>query len=233
MAEEVNKRFPSARTQIASSDTLTGPYSAGEFVHAVQNKEVDIIIGTQVVAKGHHFPFLTTVGVIDADLGQTGGDLRAAERTYQLLHQVAGRAGRAMWPGKVYLQTRQPDSSLMTALVNWDRDGFILQEINSRKSARMPPFGRLVAVVISSRDQGIASNLSKLIAASAPIFADTQIFGPAPAPLSLLRGRYRYRLLLKSGRDTNVQKIVREWLSRIKIPGAARIRIDVDPYAFS
>jgi primosomal protein N' (replication factor Y) len=232
LAEEVYNRFPDARVQIASSDTLAGPSAAAEFSRAVRAGEIDIIIGTQVVAKGHHFPLLTTVGVVDADLGLAGGDLRAAERTYQLLHQVAGRAGREDKKGTVYLQTHQPENPVMRALVEWDRDGFLAEEARAREAAEMPPFGRLVALVVSARDAAPADAAARLLARAAPRFSDVQVLGPAPAPLSLLRGRHRRRLLLKAGRSVNVQKVVRDWLKGLKLPSAARVSIDVDPYGF-
>jgi primosomal protein N' (replication factor Y) len=232
LAEEIYDRFPDARVQIASSDTLAGPSAAAEFSRAVRAGEVDIIIGTQVVAKGHHFPLLTTVGVVDADLGLAGGDLRAAERTYQLLHQVAGRAGREDKFGTVYLQTHQPENPVMRALVEWDRDGFLAEEARAREAAGMPPFGRLVALVISARDARSADDAARLLARAAPRFSDVQVFGPAPAPLALLRGRHRRRLLLKAGRAVNVQRIVRDWLGGLKLPSAVRVSVDVDPYGF-
>ena len=232
LAEEIYDRFPDARVHIASSDTLAGPNAAAEFTRSVRAGEVDIIIGTQVVAKGHHFPLLTTVGVVDADLGLAGGDLRAAERTYQLLHQVAGRAGREDRPGMVYLQTHQPENPVMRALIDWDRDGFLAEEARGREAAGMPPFGRLVALIVSARDAGPADEAARLLARSAPRFSDVQVLGPAPAPLSLLRGRHRRRLLLKAERSVNVQKIVRDWLAGLKLPSAARVSVDVDPYGF-
>jgi primosomal protein N' (replication factor Y) len=232
LAEEIYARFPDARVHIASSDTLSGPNLAAEFVRSVQAGEVDIIIGTQVVAKGHHFPMLTTVGVVDADLGLAGGDLRAAERTYQLLHQVAGRAGREERLGTVFLQTHQPENPVIRALVDWDRDGFLAEESRGREAASMPPFGRLVALIVSARDPGVADEAALILARSAPRFSDVQVLGPAPAPLSLLRGRHRRRLLLKAGRTVNVQKVVRDWLASLKLPSAARVTVDVDPYGF-
>ncbi len=232
LAEEVNDRYPDARVHIASSDTLSGPSNAAAFVHSVQAGEVDIIIGTQVVAKGHHFPLLTTVGVVDADLGLAGGDLRAAERTYQLLHQVAGRAGREQRSGHVYLQTHQTETPVMQALVSWDRDGFLRAESDARKASDMPPFGRLVAFVISATDPKPADDAALVLARTAPRFTDVQVLGPAPAPLARLRGRYRLRFLLKAKRGVNVQRIVRDWLALLKLPPSVRVSIDVDPYSF-
>ena len=232
VAEEVYERFPDARVQTVSSDTLTGPAAAAEFVRAMAEGEIDILVGTQIVAKGHHFPGLTTVGVVDADLGLAGGDLRAGERTFQLLQQVAGRAGRSEKPGRVLLQTHQPDDPLMRAIASGDRDGFLEREAEGRRASGMPPFGRLAALVISAKDMGQADGVARALARSAPRLEGVDILGPAPAPLALLRGRHRRRLLLKAERRVNVQAILRDWLGRVSIPGTVRLGVDIDPYNF-
>ncbi len=232
LEEEVRFRFPSARISVASSDTLSGPVRLGEFIKAVQDSKIDIIIGTQVIAKGHHFPLVTCVGVIDADLGLAGGDLRAGERTYQLLHQVAGRSGRESRPGKVFLQTSQPDHPLIKALLSWDRDGFLEEEKRGRKGAGMPPFGKLAAVILSAKDPRIVDDLASVIAASAPYNSGVQILGPAIAPIAILRGRHRRRFLVKCSKNINIQKILKSWLQNIKVPSNARVDIDIDPYNF-
>jgi len=232
LAEEVLNRFPEARFQIASSDTLTGPDEAAEFVRSVRAGEVDLIIGTQIVAKGHDFPDLTLVGVVDADLGLAGGDLRASERTFQLLHQVAGRAGRAEKPGRVMLQTHQPEAPVMQALARGDRDGFLEAEAEARRIAGMPPFGRLAGIILSAPDADQVDAAARLVARAAPMLRGVEILGPAPAPLAILRGRHRRRLLLKAGRDVNVQKILADWLGPLKLPNPVRLQVDVDPYGF-
>lgn len=232
LAEEVLIRFPDARFQVASSDTLIGPQGAAEFVRSVRAGEVDVIIGTQVVAKGHDFPNLTLVGVVDGDLGLEGGDLRASERTYQLLHQVSGRAGRADKAGRVLIQTHAPEAPVMQALVKGDRDGFLAAEARNREIAGMPPFGRLVGIVVSAPDPDRADAVARLLARSAPNLQGVEILGPAPAPLALLRGRHRRRLLLKAGREVNVQRILSDWLAPLKLPNAVRVSVDVDPYSF-
>ncbi len=229
---ESRMRFPDAVTVIASSDTLSGPDAAREFARAVRAGEVDIIIGTQVVAKGHHFPMLTTVGVIDADLGLSGGDLRAGERTYQMLHQVAGRAGREERPGRVYLQTFQPEHPVMKALAAWDRDGFVAAEAREREAAGMPPFGRLASLIVSSHDAAEADWAAAVLARTAPQYSNVRVLGPAPAPLSLLRDRHRRRLLVKADRDVDVQAVLRAWIEPLKFPSRVRVGIDVDPYSF-
>lgn len=232
LEEEVRFRFPSARISVASSDTLSGPVRLGEFIKAVQDSKIDIIIGTQVIAKGHHFPLVTCVGVIDADLGLAGGDLRAGERTYQLLHQVAGRSGRESRPGKVFLQTSQPDHPLIKALLSWDRDGFLEEEKRGRRDAGMPPFGKLAAVILSAKDPRIVDDLASVIAASAPYSSGVQILGPAIAPIAILRGRHRRRFLVKCSKNINIQKILKSWLRNIKVPSNVKVDIDIDPYNF-
>jgi primosomal protein N' (replication factor Y) (superfamily II helicase) len=232
LAEEVLSRFPDARFQIASSDTIVGPDQAAEFVRAVNAREVDVIVGTQIVAKGHHFPWLTLVGVVDADLGLAGGDLRAGERTYQMLHQVAGRAGRADRPGRVLMQTHVPENPVMAALAAGDRDRFLDYETEQRREAGMPPFGRLAGLVVSAPDPQRADAAARAIARAAPRLDGVMVLGPAPAPLALLRGRHRRRLLVKARKEINLQRVLRDWLAPIRLENAVRLSIDVDPYSF-
>jgi primosomal protein N' (replication factor Y) len=232
IAEEVSGLLPDARIGIMTSDTMRGPDSAQSFIRSVEAGDLDILIGTQMVAKGHHFPNLTLVGIVDADLGLAGGDLRAGERTYQVLQQVSGRAGRAERPGRVLIQTFQPEHPVMAALVSGDRERFFELEIQARQAGGWPPFGRLVALIVSSRDSRIADDLSRALAQCAPNTPDIRVLGPAPAPLSLLRGQHRRRLLLKASRDVAVQPVLHHWLDQIKIPANARVRVDVDPYSF-
>ena len=155
LLEEVTARFPAARAALMVSDLLSGPRAAAELAQAMTERRYDVLIGTQIVAKGHHFPMLTLVGVVDADLGLTGGDLRAAERTYQLLHQVGGRAGRAEHKGRVLIQTFMPDQPVMKALASGDRDRFLEAEAAARRAAGLPPFGRLAALIVSAGDAEI------------------------------------------------------------------------------
>ncbi len=232
IAEEVFSLFPKARSRIASSDTFNSTMAANELIDTIRSGEVDIVIGTQVIAKGYHFPKITCVGVLDADLGLSGGDLRAGERTYQLLHQVAGRAGREYRKGKVWLQTRQPENPLIKALVNWDRKGFLDIEKRARREAGMPPYGRLVSIVVSAVSSNQADDTARLVAASSPLTDRAEILGPAPAPIAILRGRHRRRFLIKADKNLNVQKLVAAWLSAVKIPRKSRVEIDVDPYSF-
>ena len=232
LAEEAAALFPAARTAMLTSDTLGGPRAVSAMIDRIARHEVDLLIGTQIVAKGHHFPMLTLVGVVDADLGLSGGDLRAAERTYQLLHQVAGRAGRAERPGQVLLQTFDPDHPVMRALVAGDRDGLIAHEMAERQALSMPPFGRLAALILSSHDQERLDQATRSLARLAPSGPGIAVLGPAPAPLALLRGRHRRRFLLKSRRDIAPQPLIRDWLAKVKLPGPVRLQIDIDPYSF-
>ncbi len=232
VTEEVNALFPAARVQMLASDTVTGPDAAARFVESVRNREVDILVGTQIVAKGHHFPDLTLVGVVDADLGLSGGDLRAGERTYQLLHQVAGRAGRAARPGQVLLQTYEPNHEVMQALVAHDRDRFLDVEAQNRREAGMPPFARLAALVVASPEAETADALARELGRTAPHREGVEVLGPAPAPLAVLRGRYRRRLLLRTRRDLAPQPVLRDWLAQVRVPGKARLSVDIDPYNF-
>ena len=215
-----------------TSDTVTGPLAAEAIVDAVTRHEIDLLIGTQIVAKGHHFPMLTLVGVVDADLGLAGGDLRAAERTYQLLHQVAGRAGRAELPGRVLLQTYDPANPVMQALVAGDRDRFLAEEAADRRRAAMPPFGRLAALILSGSNVDAVDRLAAELARNAPAVEGVEVLGPAPAPMALLRGRHRRRFLLKCRREQQPQPLIREWLKPVKLRGDLRLQIDIDPYSF-
>jgi len=198
----------------------------------VRDHEVDIVIGTQIIAKGHHFPMLTLVGVVDADLGLNGGDLRASERTYQLLHQVAGRAGRAERPGRVLLQTYMPEHRVMQALADDQREAFLEVEAEERRSAAMPPYARLAALIVSGPDMAEVGHTARNLAQAAPRGDGMVVLGPAPAPLAMLRGLHRERLLLKARRDVPVQPLLAEWLGRVSVPGNVRVQVDIDPYSF-
>ncbi|MEQ8355299.1 MAG: primosomal protein N' [Kiloniellaceae bacterium] len=232
LAEEVTALFPKVRQAMMTSDTLTGPNSAAQLVAAVKAREIDLLVGTQIVAKGHHFPHLTLVGVVDADLGLHGGDLRAAERTYQLLHQVAGRAGRAEHRGRVLLQTAEPDHPVMQALAAGERDPFFEAEAAAREGAGLPPFGRLAALVLSGPNPRQVDDVARALASCAPRSEGVSILGPAPAPLAVLRGRHRRRFLVKAPRALRLQPLLRHWLAQVKLPNALRLQVDIDPYSF-
>lgn len=232
IAHEVEELLPEARLAIATSDTLNSPDKAAAFVSQVEQGLVDVIVGTQLVTKGFHFPELTLVGVVDADLGLEGGDLRAAERTYQQIAQVAGRAGRGSKPGEVLIQTRHPDAAVISALTAGDRDAFYAVETEARRHAGAPPFGRWAAIIVSSEDEAEAREAANRIGATRPVQPDIEILGPAPAPMALLRGRYRYRLLLNARRSAEVQQVIRDWLGALRFPQGVRIGVDIDPYSF-
>ena len=232
LAEEVLWRFPDARFAVLSSDTVGTPKAAESFIESVQAGEVDIIVGTQMAAKGHHFPNLTLVGVVDADLGLAGGDLRASERTFQMLSQVAGRAGRESRPGAALLQTLEPDNPVLTSLLSGDRDQFLAREAAARAQAGMPPFTQLAAVILSAPREDKLHEAMRLLAACRPEFANVDCFGPALAPLAYLKGRHRARFLLRADKTIDLQRILRGWIGAVKLPAQVRLHIDVDPYSF-
>ena len=232
ITEEVAALFPDARRLVMASDTMPGPHAAGAAARAIERREVDLIIGTQIVAKGWHFPHLTLVGVVDADLGLAGGDLRAAERTVQLLHQVAGRAGRAEAPGRVLLQTFSPEHPVMQALVANDLTAFYARESEARRPGHWPPYGRLAALIVSAETAEAADVAARDLGRAAPSGEGVLVLGPAPAPLAILRGRHRRRLLLKTRRDIAVQPLLRRWLEAVRAARGVRIDVDVDPVSF-
>lgn len=233
--DEVQAAFPKARIAVLSSDNLDGQADLKTLLEDIAAHRIDIIIGTQIIAKGHHFPQLSTVGVIDADLGLSGGDLRASERTWQLMHQVAGRAGResgADDPGRVFLQTFMPDNRVMQSLASGERDGFFMAEIAARETAHMPPFSRLAAIIVSGRNEKQVEEVSRALAKAAPHADGLEILGPSPAALYRLRGAYRRRFLLVGRKELHIQKTIGDWLGSLKIPSAVKIQIDIDPVSF-
>ncbi|QGN53492.1 primosomal protein N' [Novosphingobium sp. Gsoil 351] len=232
IADEVSEILPEARVAVVTSDTLTSREKAAQFVAEATGGAIDVIVGTQLVTKGYHFPELTLVGVVDADLGLEGGDLRAAERTYQQIAQVAGRAGRASKPGEVLIQTRHPEAAVIAALAAGDRGAFYDAETEARREAGAPPFGRWAAIIVSSEDEAEARDAARAVGGAAPNLNDVLVLGPAPAPLSLLRGRFRYRLLINARRSTQLQDIIREWLTPLRFPPGVRVAVDIDPYSF-
>jgi primosomal protein N' (replication factor Y) len=233
LQEEAASLFPQARTMVLSSDLITSIETMRSELNEIAEGRVDIIIGTQLVAKGHHFPRLNLVGVVDADLGLSNGDPRAAERTFQLLNQVIGRAGRDQGRGIGYLQTHQPEHPVMKALVACDREAFYASEIAARERAFYPPFGRLASLIISAGDRSIAESFARRLAAIAPIDQRIQVLGPAEAPLAVIKGRYRFRLLVKSARGVDLSEYLREWLAAgPKTKGNLKLEVDVDPQSF-
>ncbi|MEP9354106.1 primosomal protein N' [Xanthobacter sp. KR7-65] len=233
LQEEVQALFPAARSLVLSSDLLGGVERMRAELDAVAKGDVDVVVGTQLVAKGHNFPGLALVGVVDADVGLGHGDPRAAERTFQLVHQVAGRAGRGKAEGRGFIQTHMPEHPVMRALVTGDRDAFYDVEIAAREEAQLPPFGRMAALIISASEGHVAEGHARRLATSAPVVAEVRILGPAEAPLAVLRGRHRWRLLVRSPRNFDLSAYLRAWREVAPKPtGNIRVAIDVDPQSF-
>jgi primosomal protein N' (replication factor Y) len=233
IAEEVALAFPEARRLVLSSDMPGGNLRMKAELAAFADGAADIVVGTQILAKGHNFPLLDLVGVVDADLGLAHGDLRASEKTFQLVQQVTGRAGRVGAGATAFLQTRAPDHPVLRAIVAGDRDGFYARESEERRRAGMPPFGRLAAVIVSAETREAAFAQARALAAVAPAEADRVVLGPAEAPIAIVRGRHRFRLLMRTDRTTDLQAALREWLARAPAPrGDVRVQIDVDPQSF-
>mgnify|MGYP002716435026 CR=1 FL=1 len=233
LQEEAASIFPEARTMVLSSDLITSIETMRSELNEIAEGRVDIIIGTQLVAKGHNFPRLNLVGVIDADLGLSNGDPRAAERTFQLLNQVVGRAGREQGRGVGYLQTHQPEHPVIKALIANDREAFYASEIDIRERTGYPPFGRLASLIVSAGDRPTAEGFARKLAAVAPLDERIQVLGPAEAPLAVLKGRYRFRLLVKSLRNVDLSQYLREWLEAgPKTKGNLKLEVDVDPQSF-
>lgn len=232
VAEEVRVRFPHLRTLVIASDHVQTKESLGRFLNQIQNNEVDLIVGTQIMAKGHHFPNLTLVGVIDADLGLSGADPRASERTFQTLHQVAGRAGRSKKAGKVYIQTYFPDHPVLQALRETNKDAFVEQELLQRAEALLPPYGRLIAFIFKGVKETAVETAAKRFATRFPPSDHYRFLGPIQAPIYRIRGQYRWRALLQSSREIPLQKVVQQVLSEFTLDSSVRLHIDVDPYSF-
>ena len=233
IAEEVAELFPDSRRLLLSSDLTPNVAELRHTLREIEEREVDIVIGTQLVAKGHHFPGLALVGVVDGDLGLAQADPRAAERTFQLMQQVTGRAGREAIPGRGLIQTYMPEHPVVAALVSGDRGAFLAREIEERRDARMPPFGRLAALLVSAGSREAAEAYAREVARAAPAASKIEVLGPAEAPLAVIRGRHRFRLLMKAAREANLQAYLRLWLGQVpKAKGDLRLSVDIDPYSF-
>lgn len=230
--QEVNIRFPAARTALVSSDIITSRQSLERLVNKMESGEIDIVIGTQILAKGHHFPNLTLVGVVDADMGLFGTDFRAAEHTFQQLFQVAGRAGRGEFPGRVLMQTYQPEHPVLTAICACDRDTFMATDMAGRRMAQMPPYGQLIAIIVEGEKESALQKYCADLAAAAPILNGAKIMGPIAAQVYQIRNWYRMRFLVAGGATANLQPIVSHWLGKVKAPANIRIKIDVNPMNF-
>ncbi|MEE9452955.1 MAG: primosomal protein N' [Paracoccaceae bacterium] len=234
LAEEAHMLFPDARIEILSSDLAETARALKERIDKIAAGGADIIIGTQIVAKGHNFPHLTLVGVVDADLGLQGGDLRAAEKSFQLIRQVAGRAGRAQKPGVALLQSHQPEHPVMRAILLGDEEGFWRAEAAARNRAGAPPYGRMAGIIVSGPDEAKVFDLARYLARDMQGLKqiNAQLFGPAAAPIARIRGRYRVRLLVKTAKGAPLQSGIRNWLSGLKTPPNMRITVDIDPQSF-
>jgi len=233
LEHEAAELFSGARILVLSSDLVESVERLRAELDDVAQGRFDIVVGTQLVAKGHHFPKLNLVGIIDADLGLGNGDPRAAERTFQLLHQVIGRAGREEGHGQGLLQTHQPEHPVMKALISGDREAFYSTEIELRERTGYPPFGRLAGLVISANDRHAAESYGRSLVACAPKDEQVRVLGPAEAPIAVVRGRHRFRLLVKSPRAFDLSGYLREWLADApKTKGSVRLDVDVDPQSF-
>ncbi|GAA3868639.1 primosomal protein N' [Celeribacter arenosi] len=234
LGEEVKALFPDAKVAVLSSDLFGSARALKEAITDIAQGDTEIVIGTQLVAKGHNFPNLTLVGVIDADLGLQGSDLRAAERTFQLMRQVAGRAGRAAKRGEALLQTYQPEHPVIQAILSGDEEGFWRAEAAERKMAGVPPYGRMAGIVLSGPDLAQVMDVATAMARnSRPLQSiGAQLFGPAPAPIARVRGRHRVRLLVKAEKSAPIQRALADWAAQVKIPNAIRLQIDIDPQSF-
>lgn len=232
LEETVKKLWPSVNIQTVSSDTMGSSKKLETLYQDISNHRIDIIIGTQIMAKGHDFPNITLVGVIDADAGLMNGDLRAAEQTYQVLHQVAGRCGRGQKKGKVYVQTYSPSHPVLEALANFNRDYFVSIELDNRQDGVMPPFGRLAALIVSSKNSKEVEKVCRDLSKRIPVAEGIQVLGPAPAPLELVRGKTRWRFLVIAPKDKKLQTFMRHWLDSVVVSKSIQIKVDIDPYSF-
>ena len=229
ITDEVLKVFPSAKIATLSSDNSKDSH---KILKDMKKGLIDILIGTQIISKGHHFPLLTCVGVVDADLGMANGDLRAAEKTYQLLHQVSGRTGREKRPGKSFLQTYFPAHPVIKSLVEGKKEKFQEAELKTRENNNLPPYGRLASIILSDTNSFKLVEFCNKLKKSIPHSDEIIVLGPVPAPMTKVRGRTRYRFLLKSGKETNIQKYLDFWMNNLKKPSSIRLTVDIDPYYF-
>jgi primosomal protein N' (replication factor Y) len=234
LGEEAVKLFPDARVAVLSSDMYGSARALKAEIESIAAGGADVVIGTQLVAKGHNFPNLTLVGVIDADLGLQGSDLRAAERTFQLMRQVAGRAGRAEKPGTALLQTFQPEHPVIRAILAGDEEGFWRAEAAEREAAGVPPYGRMAGIILSGPDVATVFDAANTLARNTAPLAriGAQVYGPAPAPIARIRGRHRVRLLVKAGKGVALQGAISQWIAPLRLKGDLRLAVDIDPQSF-
>jgi len=232
VAEEAAILFPHAKVEVFSSDTAGSPEKIADRMARMANGDIDILVGTQMVVKGHNFPQLTFVGVVDGDLSLAGGDIRAGERTYQTLVQVAGRAGRADKPGYALIQTHQPEHEALQALAAGDRARFVEAERAMRDLLELPPFGKLASIIMSGPDPKGTAHFAKNVVTAAPRADGIEISGPSEAPIARLRGRFRQRLLIQAQNGVNLSSYMAAWRRRVKVPAKYKFQVDIDPQSF-
>ena len=234
LAEEAGLLFPEARLAVLSSDMTASPEQLRAQVVAIAEGGADLVIGTQMVAKGHDFPLLTLVGVIDADLGLQNGELRAAERTFQLVRQVSGRAGRRETPGLCLIQTAAPEHPVMRAILDGDEERFLRSEAAQREAQGAPPYARMAALIVSGMDEEKVWTAARALAATSPMLdrAGLRMFGPVAAPVARIRGRHRVRMLVKGPKGAPLQAALRAWLATAAPAASVRVAVDVDPQSF-
>lgn len=233
VAEELHQKFPNEKIEIASSDTLDTPSKIEKFFQKVESREVNVIVGTQIMAKGHHFPSLSFVGIIDGDVGLMGADIRSLERSFQLMHQVSGRAGRSKLKGEVIIQTHIPDHPMLAYLKAGDQEGFLQAELDLRETYGLPPFGGMASIIISGRNEKEVEAFSQKMAQARPNIKGVEVFGPSPALITRLKGNVRWRFLLKTKKRVWMQPVIKDWISSVNVPSSVNVQVDIDPYNFS
>jgi len=231
--EEIKEKYKNYRVEILTSDVMSNQEKGKKIIKEFESQKIKIIIGTQILAKGHHFPKLTLVVVVDSDIGFFGGDLRAAEKTFQLLMQVAGRAGRTDVIGKVLIQSTMPNNAIFRNLINFNVEEFFLEELNVRKSANLPPFKKLCSIMLTSKNEKNLKNFCNILRSKINTSNDFEVLGPAPPYISYLRNKFRQRFIVRCSKNKNIQSFVRNWIGSIKTPFNIKTYIDIDPYNFS
>ena len=232
IAEELTQSFPDKVVNVMSSDLINSPKKIKELIDKFSNKKIDIIVATQIMAKGYDFPNLSLVGVIDADAGLFGGDMRAIEKTYNMLQQVSGRAGRSQQTGKVIIQTYYPEQPIIKSLQERDRTSFIQQALMEREQFKIPPFGFMTSIIVSGSSKANVEKVSQQLVYFRKFSEECNVLGPVEAPINLLKGQFRYRILLKGKSRKNLNVFTKKMVNSVKIPSAVKVIIDVDPYTF-
>jgi primosomal protein N' (replication factor Y) len=230
LQEEVTKLFPNYRIFVISKEEMSSQKLINEILGKIVNYEVDIIIGTQIITKGYHFPKLNFIGIVDADIGFSNCDLKSFEATFQLLQQVSGRAGRET-AGEVMLQTYQESTKIIECILKNDYQGFMENELEIRKKAHMPPFSKIATIMLTATSQAKANEIAKSIARKAPVAKGIKILGPAPTVISKIKGKYRYNILIVCNKNLNLQQYMAKWLQECQVPSYANLKVNIDPYS--